>query len=227
MQSDQIYKITRFTLKERDFWDLMFFFPPSSNDKDRFKFENCWCGEKISKVVALIFEKNQNLHYSSVGDILCNIIPEEEKCDGSWFMRLVQWGHTFEYEKMPKILVRNFSDNETEKKPLCSFRIEEGNKRAVVFGLWLKIHGFKYTDYPIIVVHSNSFRCAYDANRMKNVLGFDGEKELWKPYASSQLADNGVLCAGLCDTDNINSFEASDPSTACKEILEFSKPKRD
>ena len=206
---------------------MMFFFPRSSNEKDRFRFEDSWCGEKISKVVELIFKMNQNLHYSSVGDILCNIIPEADKRDGNWLMKLVQLGRTFEHERIPKILVRNFTEQELKKNSLCSFRIEEGNKRAVVFGLWLIINGYKYKDYPMIIVHSNSFRCAYDADRMKDVLGFYGEKEIWHPFASSDLEDNGVFGAGFTDIDKTNIFETSDPSTACKEILEFSKPKRD
>ena len=221
MNSNHPYKITRFTLKEKDFWDLMFFFPRSSNEKDRFQFEDRWCGEKISTVVELIFEMNQNLHYSRVGDMLWNIIPEEEKRDGYWFMELVKISRTFEYETIPKILVRNFLQNELDKNPHCSFRIEDGNRRAVVFGLWLRINEYKYIDYPMIVVHSNSFHCAYDADRMKNVLGFDGKKGSWPPYESSKLEDSGVLGAGFYDIDKANIFEASDSNVACDKIVEF------
>ena len=219
---NQEYIITKIALEEKDFWNLMFFYPHSCNPEDRFEFEDEWCGLKISEVIDSVFKKNGNLPYTNPGHILDNIMPEADRHSHvrTWFKRLVDLGYEFEYGKMRKILIRNCErGREKKRNPRCSFRVEDGNHRSVILGLWLKTNSHKYEDYPMIAVHSNSFRCAYEADRMKYVLEFDGKKGTWKPPLSSDLENNGALNAGQ-DPD----FFGNDPNKACDSIMRLRAP---
>lgn len=219
---NQEYKITKISLQEKDFWNMMFFFPPSCNPEDRFEYDDEWCAMKISDVINSVFKKNGNRSYSNTGEILDNIMPDVDRVNGvrTWFKRLVALGYDFDYGKMPRILIRNCEiDCEKKRNPGCSFRVEDGNHRSVVYGLWLKTNGYRYEDYPMIAVHSNSFYCAFEADKMKEVLKFDGPKDTWKPWKPAALEDNGTL-----KTEQAPDFNGNDPLKACDAIMQLRKP---
>ena len=212
----QPYVITKVTLSEKEFWDLMFFYPHSHNPKDRFEFDKEWCGMKVSEVVDDVFNKNLGIPHTNPGEILHNIMPEADRHHDvrTWFKLLVQLGRKFEYGKMPKILIRNVKPGgEKNRNPGCSFRIEDGNHRAIVFGLWLKINDFKYEEFPMIAIHSNSFYCAFEADRMIEILGFGGQKNVWEPWKPNVLENNGIL-----NTEQTPDFCGNDPNHACDAI---------
>lgn len=232
------YVVNEVTLKEEDFWDLMFFYPPSHNPPDNFHYQDEWCGQKLSSVVAFILQRNDKNH-SEVGDLLEYIRHEEDNPANShrtWFERLVNTGRQFSYgpkrtQLRPKIFIRNLLIanrlNETEKdreirsevckNPDCSFRIEDGNKRAVVFALWLKLSKRKYEEFPVSVIHSTSFRCASEAKRMKETLWFLGEPDRWEPWEASDLRNNGGLpCEYKESAEGI--VATNDPFEACDAI---------
>lgn len=236
--SNEKYVVNEITLQEEDFWNLMFFYPPSHNPLDRFHYEDEWCGQKLSSVVEFILQRNDRNH-SEVGDLLEYIRHEEDNpADGSrvWFERLVNEGRQFSYnpkraQLRPKIFVRNLLIanrlNEIEngrairsevcKNPDCSFRIEDGNKRAVVFALWLKMGKREYEESPIEVIHSTSFRCASKAERMRDTLWFLGDPKIWVPFPASDLKNDGVL---PCEYQESTEFiiATNDPFKACKAI---------
>ena len=219
---NQEYIITKFSLDKKDFLNLMFFYPGSCNPEDRFEFEDEWCGIKISNVIDSVFKKNGNRPYKNPGDILDNIMHEVDRNHRvrTWFRRLVCLGKKFEYGKMPKILIRNCELScEKKRNPGCSFRVEDGNHRSVVFGLWLKFNGYKYSDYPMIAVHSNSFYCAFEADRMKEVLEFDGPKCTWEPWKPTALENNGAL-----NTEHAPDYCGNDSKRACDSIIRLREP---
>jgi len=238
--SNEKYVVNEITLKEEDFWDLMFFYPPSHNPPDNFHYQDEWCGQKLSRVVELILQRNDD-NLSEVGDLLEHIRHEEDNpADGSrtWFNRLVNMGRQFSYgskrtQLRPKIFVRNLLIahrlNETEndrkiksevcKNPNCSFRIEDGNKRAVAFALWLKMGKRKYEEFPVAVIHSTSFRCASasEANRMSETLWFLGDPTIWEPWAASYLRNNGVLPYEYKESAEC-IIATNDPLESCRAI---------
>ena len=236
--NNEKYVVNEITLQEDDFWNLMFFYPPSHNPPDTFHYQDEWCGRKLSSVVELILQRN-NKNYSEVGDLLEYIMPEADNpADDSrvWFKRLVNEGRQFSYgskrtQLRPKIFVRNLlianrlneSENdrtirsEVCKNANCSFRIEDGNKRAVVFALWLKMGKRKYENFAVNVIHSTSFRCASETNRMEETLWHLGDPKVWIPWPASDLKNDGSLPCKY--QESTESFIATnDPLKACKAI---------
>ena len=223
--SNEKYVVNEITLKEKDFWNLMFFYPPSHNPPDKFHYQDEWYGQKLSSVVEFILQRNDE-NYSEVGDLLEYIRHEEDNpVDSSrvWFERLVNEGRQFSYnpkrdQLLPKIFVRNLlianrlneSENdrvirsEVGKNPDCSFRIEDGNKRAIVFALWLKMGKREYEEYSVNVIHSTSFRCASEANRMAKTLWFLGDPEIWVPFPASDLKMMGFCPVSIRKVPNLS-----------------------
>lgn len=173
-----IYEFTKLKLTKDEFFNLVFMgAPPWWENKE--KYPPCWDKEKypelppgkdtefliglcyntLNEVVEKLIDKSglrgQNPHPTEVLENIDVIARGETE---NWFNRHVELSRCFEKGLMDKLWIRNLGPHERKSDPSRSFYTEDGNHRAVVYALYIKL-----TEKPyelVDAIHATSWDIA-------------------------------------------------------------------
>ena len=148
------YKI--FTLREADFYDLVFM---EAND-------SVWANNQ--KLVDLLTPKGKSRTLKEVVDRIMTVYPHESPIkvfkhlseNEPWFEGCFLISARFDPRLMGELLVRPLTAYEKPAhSPKVRFYLEDGNHRALVYAVFLRLHAEKYQ--PVQVIFSKDWTHLY------------------------------------------------------------------
>ena len=177
-----LYEFTKLCLEKDEFDNLVFMNPPPRwEDKSKaHKFLLSLCKLPLKEVVEKVIEES-SFKLQDPTNVFKNIDVVAENEDKPWFDRHVCISQSFDKKRMGELWVRNLSDyggGEKEKCPNGSFYIEDGNHRALVYAMYVRLGKMEYS--PVDAIHATSWDIA------TGVLGF-------RPERAASLENHGKL----------------------------------
>jgi len=145
-----------FTLREADFYDLVFM---EAND-------NVWANNQ--KLVNLLTPKGESRTLKEVVDRILQVYPYQSPIkvfkhlseDEPWFEGCFLISARFDPRLMGELLVRPLAAYEKPThSPNIRFYLEDGNHRALVYAVFLRLHAEKYQ--PVRVIFSKDWTHLY------------------------------------------------------------------
>lgn len=145
-----------FTLSEADFYDLVFM---EAND-------SVWANNQ--KLVDTLTPKGKSRTLKEVVDRILRIYPHERPIqvfkqlseDEPWFDGCFLISARFDPRLMGKLLIRPLTAYEKPAhSPKIKFYLEDGNHRALVYAVFLRLHVEKYQ--PVRVIFSKDWTHLY------------------------------------------------------------------
>ena len=181
-----MYEFTRLKLEKDEFENLVFMgYPPWwKEDKERHKFLLDICYKPLKTVVEKVIEKSglegNDLLPIKIFDSIDIIAKDEKGKDEKepWFKSHARMSLSFNKGFMDKLWVRNLAPHEKNVSPDGTFYMEDGNHRALVYAMHIKLG--KATYEPVDVIHATSWDIA------SGILGH-------KPQSADILENNGKL----------------------------------
>ena len=193
-----LYEFTKLYLEKCEFDNLVFMGPPGwwTNMNE---YPPCWDKEKYPELPpGRDSEFLVDLCYNPLKDVVnkvidrsglkeCNPTPTQvfENIDviargeeDPWFKRHASLSQHFNKGLMDKLWIRNLAPHERECAQNGSFYTEDGNHRALVYALYIKLTEMDYE--PVEAIHATSWDIA------SGILGH-------LPQAASILENNGKL----------------------------------
>ncbi len=179
-----LYELTKLRLDEEEFFNLLFMNAPSKweNDEKNHKFLLCICKTTLKDVVEKVINKSgidrqkatptqifESIDVSAIGE------PHP------WFYHHAEISRKFDKNKIGDLWIRNLSNypgGERENCPNGSFYLDDGNHRALVYALYIKLGKMVYS--PVDAMHATSWDIA------TGVLGF-------RPERTASLEHQGKL----------------------------------
>lgn len=193
-----MYEFTELQLKKDEFFNLVFMGPPSWWENEE-EYPPCWdkekcpklppgkdteflvslCYKPLKKVAKMVIDrsglKGQNPTPTQVFENI-DVIARGEK--EPWFKRHAHLSQHFNKNLMDKLWIRNLAHHERKESQSGSFYTEDGNHRALVYALYIKLIEMHYE--PINAIHATSWDIA------SGILGH-------QPQAADVLEHNGEL----------------------------------
>ena len=145
-----------FTLRETDFYDLVFM---EANDA-------VWANNQ--KLVDLLTPKGKSRTLKEVIDRILRVYPHESpikvfkqlSADEPWFEGCFIISARFDPRLMGELLIRPLTAYEKPAhSPKIRFYLEDGNHRALVYAVFLRLHAEKYQ--PVRVIFSREWSLLY------------------------------------------------------------------
>ena len=145
-----------FTLREADFYDLVFM---EANDA-------VWANNQ--KLVDILTPKGQSRTLKEVADRILEVYPRESPIkvfkqlseDEPWFEGCFIISARFDPRLMGELLIRPLTAYEKPAHSLnIRFYLEDGNHRALVYAVFLRLHAEKYQ--PVRVIFSKDWTHLY------------------------------------------------------------------
>ena len=177
-----LYEFTKLRLTEDEFFNLVFMNPsPAWTDKpDEHEFLLSICGRTLKEVVGKVIEKSSFRGHDPT-NVFKNIGVVAEGEDKPWFEHHTSISQCFDRAQMGELWIRNLSDysgGENETCPNGSFYVEDGNHRALVYAMYVKLGKIQYN--PVDAIHATSWDLA------TGILNF-------RPERAASLEYNGEL----------------------------------
>lgn len=177
-----LYEYTELQLSEDEFKNLVFMnAPPTWKDKpEEYKFLLSICKVPLKEVVEKII-KESSFKGQNPTRVFKNIGVIAENEDKPWFEHHAGISQYFDKSRMGQLWIRNLSaykDGEREKCPNGSFYVEDGNHRALVYAMYIRLGKMKYS--LVDAIHATSWDLA------TGILNF-------RPERSASLEYNGEL----------------------------------
>ena len=169
-----LYELTKLRLDEKEFFNLIFMNAPSKweNDEKNHKFLLCICKTTLKDVIEKIINKSgidrQNTTPTQIFESIdVSAIGEPQP----WFQSHAKISRFFDENKMGDLWVRNLSKYSGGERENClngSFYLDDGNHRALVYAMYVKLGKMNYS--PVNAMHATSWDIA------TGVLGFRPER---------------------------------------------------
>ena len=177
-----LYEFTKIRLTEDEFYDLVFMNPsPAWTDKpDEHEFLLSICRCTLKEVVGKVIEKSSFRGHDPT-NVFKNIGVVAEGENKPWFEHHACMSRCFERVRMGELWIRNLSDYSGGEKETCpngSFYVEDGNHRALVYAMYVKLGKMAYN--PVDAIHATSWDIA------TGILGF-------RPERTASLENDGEL----------------------------------
>ena len=160
--------------------------PRWENEPEAHKFLLSLCGVSLKNVVEKV-KKESNYDGQNPTDVFRGIDVKAKDEDNPWFQRHVEISQSFDKNRMGELWIRNLSDyseGEREKCPNGSFYVEDGNHRALVYAMHIKLGKIEYS--PIDAIHATSWDLA------TGILNFRPERAASLEY-DGELQDKKTL----------------------------------
>ena len=182
-----LYKFTELRLEKCEFDNLVFMNPPPAweSKPGKHNFLLSICKVTLQKVVEKVIEES-NYEGNDPTTVFKNIDVVAGDEDRPWFEPHVHISRSFDKSRMDEIWIRNlssYSEGEREKCPNGSFYMEDGNHRALVYAMYVRLGKMEYS--PVDALHATSWDIA------SGILGFP-------PQRASALEHNGELQDRKC-----------------------------
>lgn len=183
-----LYEFTKLLLSENEFFNLVFMNSPPTwkNKPEEHKFLLSLCGVSLKDVVKKV-KKESSYDGQNPTDVFrgINVVAKDE--DIPWFQRHVEISQDFDKGQMGELWIRNlsyYSGGEREKCPNGSFYVEDGNHRALVYAMHIKLGKMAYN--PVDAIHATSWDLA------TGILNFRPERAASLEY-DGELQDKKTL----------------------------------
>ena len=177
-----LYEFTKLELSEDEFFNLVFMnAPPAWEDKpEEHKLLLSICKVSLKEVVKNVIEEStyKGSDPTEVFKSIDVIVENEHK---PWFERHQHISQCFDKDQMGELWIRNLSDYDGGEKETCpngSFYLEDGNHRALVYAMYVKLGKMEYS--PVDAIHATSWDIA------TGVLGF-------RPERAASLENDGEI----------------------------------
>lgn len=160
--------------------------PRWKNKSETHTFLLSLCGISLKDVVKKV-KKESNYAGQNPTEVFrgINVIAKDE--DLPWFQHHVEISQSFDQNRMGELWIRNLSDyseGEREKCPNGSFYVEDGNYRALVYAMHVKLGKIEYS--PVDAIHATSWDLA------TGILNFRPERAASLEY-DGELQDKKTL----------------------------------
>ena len=173
-----MYEFTKLQLEREEFFNLVFMGPPSWWENEE-EYPPCWdkekypelppgkdteflvglCYKPLKDVANMVIDrsglKGQNPTPTEVFENI-DVIARGEK--DLWFKRHARLSQCFNKGLMDKLWIRNLAPHERESAQNGSFYTEDGNHRALVYALYIKLTEMHYD--PVEAIHATSWDIA-------------------------------------------------------------------
>ena len=183
-----LYEFTKLKLSEEEFFNLVFMnaSPSWKSRPEAHRFLLSICGLPLKEVVKKVVEE-ASYNGSDPTEVFRNIDVVTESSNKPWFERHVRISECFDKDRMGELWIRNlsnYSGGERENCPTGSFYIDDGNHRALVYAMHVKLGKMEYS--PVDAIHATSWDLA------SGILNFRPERAASLEH-SGELQDEKIL----------------------------------
>ena len=153
-----LYEFTKLRLTEDEVCKFVFMNPsPAWTDKpDEHEFLLSICRRTLKEVVGKVIEKSSFRGHNPT-NVFKNIGVVAEGENKPWFEHHACISRSFDRAQMGELWIRNLSDYSGDEKETCpngSFYVEDGNHRALVYAMYVKLGKIEYN--PVDAIHATS-----------------------------------------------------------------------
>lgn len=157
-----LYEFTKLRLTKDEFFNLVFMNEPPhwKDNPEKYKFLLSLCGRSLKTVVKKV-KKESSYEGQNPTDVFKGINVVSKDGGNPWFQRHVKISQDFDKKRMDKLWIRNLSDypgGEKDKCPSGSFYVEDGNHRALVYAMYIKLGKVEYSS--VDAIHATSWDIA-------------------------------------------------------------------
>ena len=177
-----LYEFTKLRLEKSEFDNLVFMSdPPPWEDKpEEHKFLLSICKITLKEVVEKVIGES-SFKGQDPTNIFKNIGAVAEGDEKPWFEHHAHISQCFDKNRMGELWIRNLSNYDEGERETCpngSFYMEDGNHRALVYAMYIRLGKMDYS--PVDAMHATSWDLA------TGILDF-------RPERAASLEHNGKL----------------------------------